>query len=319
MASTRRLPPLHSLVFFEAAVRHLSFTAAAQELGTSQPAVSQRIGLLEEDLGVPLFKREHRGVSLTADGVQLFNAVRDGLADIGDAAAKIRARRARQVLTVATDFGFAAYWLMPRLGALRELVPDLDVRIVTTQNEFDIRGESVDVAIAFGSGPWPGCAATRLFPEIVIPVCSPQFQARHGLSGQPSALARLPLLHLESAEPLRWLGWDNWFALQSLSTSDESHGLTLNNYPLVIQAAIAGQGVALGWVPLVDALVRSAQLVPAVQHAVKTARGYFLVEPHAQRASEPLRRFRQWIIGECESALLQSPFYTQNKPVAQEP
>ena len=309
MATTRRLPPLQSLVFFEAAVRHLSFTAAAQELGTSQPAVSQRIGLLEEDLGVPLFKREHRGVSLTADGMQLFNAVRDGLADIGDAASKIRARRERQVLTVATDFGFAAYWLMPRLGALRQLVPDLDVRIVTTQNEFDIRGESVDIAIAFGTGQWPGCAAVPLFPEIVIPVCSPHFQAQYGLNGQASSLARLPLLHLESAEPMRWLGWDNWFTLHSLATSDASHDLTLNNYPLVIQAAIAGQGVALGWVPLVDDLLRSGQLVTAVQHPVQTARGYFLVEPLAQRASEPSRRFRQWIIGECEQALLHSPFH----------
>ena len=147
MATPRRLPPLQSLVFFEAAVRHLSFTAAALELGTSQPAVSQRIGLLEEDLGVPLFKRGHRGVSLTADGLQLFNAVRDSLGGIGEAAASIRARRARQVLTVATDFGFAAYWLMPRLAALRALVPNLDVRIVTTQDPFDIRGEPVDIAV----------------------------------------------------------------------------------------------------------------------------------------------------------------------------
>jgi putative choline sulfate-utilization transcription factor len=317
MPTTRRLPPLQSLLFFEAAVRHLSFTAAALELGTSQPAVSQRIGLLEEDLGVPLFKREHRGVSLTGDGVQLFNAVRESLGGIGEAAAKIRSRRARQVLTVATDFGFAAYWLMPRLAGLRELVPDLDVRIVTTQNEFDIRGEPVDIAIAFGAGQWPGCAAAPLFPEIVIPVCSPRFLAQHGLTGQAADLVRLPLLHLESAEPLRWLGWESWFALQRLATTDESHDLTLNNYPLVIQAAIAGQGVALGWMPLVDDLLRSGQLVVAVQQPVKTARGYFLVEPHTQRASEPLRRFRQWVLGECERALSQSPFSTQNQPLAQ--
>lgn len=317
MPVTKRLPPLQSLVFFEAAVRHLSFTAAALELGTSQPAVSQRIGLLEEDLGVALFKRQHRGVALTADGVQLFNAVRDGLNNIGDAAAKIRAKRTRPVLTVATDFGFATYWLMPRLAALRSLVPDLDVRIVTTQDEFDIRGEPVDIAIAFGAGQWPGCTATALFPEIVVPVCSPRFWEQRGLNGQADALTHLPLLHLESAEPARWLGWDHWFALQHLASSDESHGLTLNNYPLVVQAAIAGQGVALGWVPLVDELVRNGQLVVAVPQPITTARGYFLVEPNAQRASEPLRRFRQWMVGECERALSQSPFYMPNKPSAQ--
>lgn len=292
-------------------MRHLSFTAAAQELGTSQPAVSQRIGLLEDDLGVPLFKREHRGVSLTADGVQLFNAVHESLAGIGEAAAKIRSRRMRQVLTVATDFGFATYWLMPRLAALRELVPNLDVRIVTTQNAFDIRGEPVDVAIAFGAGQWPGCAATPLFPEIVIPVCSPGFQTQHGLTGAASELTRQPLLHLESAEPQRWLGWGDWFALQQLATTEESHDLTLNNYPLVLQAAIAGQGLALGWVPLVDDLLRSGQLVTAFGLPVQTAHGYFLVEPHAQRSPEPLRRFRQWIIGECEQALADSALHAR--------
>jgi putative choline sulfate-utilization transcription factor len=309
MSNTKRLPPLQSLVYFEAAVRHLSFTAAAQELGTSQPAVSQRIGLLEEDLGVPLFKREHRGVSLTADGAQLFSAVRDSLAGIGDAAAKIRARRSRQVLTVATDFGFAAYWLMPRLAALQALVPNLDVRIVTTQNPFDIRGEPVDIAIAFGTGQWPGCSAQRLFPEIVLPVCSPRFLAHHGLTGNAAELLHLPLLHLESTEPQRWLGWDSWFALQGLHSTGESRDLTLNNYPLVIQAATAGQGVALGWVPLVDELVRSGQLVPACQPPSRTGNGYFLVEPHATRTPKALQRFRPWIVGECEKALAQSPFF----------
>lgn len=308
MATPRRLPPLHSLVFFEAAVRHLSFTAAALELGTSQPAVSQRIGLLEEDLGVPLFKRGHRGVSLTADGLQLFNAVRDSLDGIGAAAAKIRSRHARQVLTVATDFGFAAYWLMPRLAALRALVPNLDVRIVTTQDPFDIRGEPVDIAIAFGAGQWPGCTAQALFPEIVVPVCSPGFLAKHVLSGQAADLAKLPLLHLESADPLRWLGWENWFALHDVTSTSDSHDLTLNNYPLVIQAAIAGQGVALGWTPLVDDLVRNGQLVAAFAQPTTTAHGYFLVEPTAQRTPEPVQRFRQWIVVECTQALAHSPF-----------
>nr|WP_315202409.1 LysR substrate-binding domain-containing protein [uncultured Albidiferax sp.] len=307
MAAPRRLPPLQSLVFFEAAVRHLSFTAAAQELGTSQPAVSQRIGLLEEDLGVPLFKRGHRGVSLTADGLQLFNAVRDSLGGIGDAAASIRARRARQVLTVATDFGFAAYWLMPRLAALRALVPNLDVRIVTTQDPFDIRGEPVDIAVAFGAGQWPGCTAQALFPEIVVPVCSPGFWAAHDLTGQAADLAKLPLLHLESAEPLRWLGWQNWLARHGVASTGESHDLTLNNYPLVIQAAIAGQGLALGWTPLVDDLVRNGQLVAAFAQPTTTAHGYFLVEPTAQRTPEPVQRFRQWMVGECAQALAHSP------------
>jgi LysR family transcriptional regulator, glycine cleavage system transcriptional activator len=303
-----RLPPLQSLVFFEAAVRHLSFTAAAHELGTSQPAVSQRIGLLEDDLGTPLFKREHRGVSLTQEGLQLVTAVRESLSSIGEAAAKIRARRERQVLTVATDFGFATYWLMPRLAALRELVPELDVRIVTSQNQFDIRGEPVDMAVAFGEGQWPGCSATPLFPEIVVPVCSPAFYAQHRLSGKVADLRTLPLLHLESADPQRWLQWDGWFAAHGLRSEGTGHDLTLNNYPLVIQATLAGQGVALGWVPLVDELVRAGQLIVAVPVPQPTASGYFLVEPNSRRNSEALHRFRSWIVQECDLALKASAF-----------
>lgn len=300
MAKLNQLPPLQSLVFFDAAVRHLSFTAAARELGTSQPAVSNRIGSLESDLGVPLFKRAHRGVSLTADGASLFEAVHASLGGIGEVVEKIRSRGARQMLTVATDFAIATYWLMPRFVSLRQLLPDLDVRIVTSQRELDIRAEPVDVAIAFGSGQWPGCAAEPLFPEVVVPVCSPTFRTQQSLSGNPADLRRLPLLHLEGAAGARWLTWDSWFALHGLSNADQSGHLTLNNYPLLMQAAMAGQGVALGWLPLVDELLQSGQLVRAADEPVQTECGYFLVEPNLQRSPQAQGQFRQWIRSECK-------------------
>lgn len=299
MANRRQLPPLQTLVFFEAAARHLSFTVAAQELVTSQPAVSNRISLLEQDLGVALFKREHRGVSLTADGASLFEAVRVSLGTLSETVARIRARGARQLLTVATDFGLATYWLMPRLASLRQRLPDLDVRIVTSQNEIDIRAEPVDVAIAFGSGQWPGCAAEALFPEQVMPVCSPAFHAAHGVTAQASELRRLPLLHLEASSGARWLTWDSWFAQHGLPRSEARQHLTLNNYPLLMQAAIAGQGVALGWLPLVDDLLKTGQLLPLAAQSLTTERGYFLVEPNVQRSPQAQAQFRQWIRAEC--------------------
>lgn len=314
MTDLRRLPPLQSLAFFEAAARHLNFTAAAKELGTSQPAVSHRIGMLEEDLGVTLFARGHRGVTLSADGARLFEAVHESLGTIGSAVAQIRARHARQVLTVATDFAFASYWLMPQLGALRKLVADLDVRIVTSQKAFDIREEAVDVAIAFGSGDWPGCEAELLFPEVVVAVCSPSFSASRELRGNPAELARLPLLHLESEEPTRWLSWHSWFEQKKMSSNDHnigaSHDLRFNNYPLLIQAAIAGQGLALGWLPLVEDLLRSGQLVAAPGNPVQTRNGYFLVRPAAQRATKAVNLFRQWIVDECKLAMEQSVVQT---------
>jgi putative choline sulfate-utilization transcription factor len=293
-----RLPSLQALVYFEVAARHLNFTTAAQELSASQPAVSQRIAQLESDLGAPLFKRGHRGVQLTADGVYLFEAVHAGLRDIGEAVARIRERQSGQVLTVATDFAFAAYWLMPRLAALRTAWAELDVRIVTSQNEIDVRGDAVDLAIAFGAGKWPGCEAELLFPEEVVPVCSPAFLGRHpAVSESPERLLDAPLLHLESARPARWVTWQDWFQAQHLTLKDDRHGLTLNNHTLVLQAAMAGQGVALAWRPLVDELLKSGQLVVALDRPLRTERGYFLVQPSIQRPGPTLRRFRAWIAG----------------------
>ena len=307
MANSKHLPPLQCFIFFEAAVRHQNFTAAAQELGTTQPAVSHRISLLEKDLGVPLFTRQHRGVSLTPDGTRLYDAVHESLGSISAAVEKIRSRRTRQVLTVATDFGFASYWLMPRMAALRKRMPDVDVRILTTQNTFDDRdfsGGVVDVAITFGAGIWPDCKTELLFPEIVIPVCSPAFLKQHALTGKVEDIAALPLLHLESVDEnthtARWTSWEKWRQLHQLPNNNDSQDLSLNNYPLVIQAAIAGQGLALGWVPLINDLLNNGQLVAAVTLPLKTERGYFLVQPAMQKSSSLLEQFTRWILEECK-------------------
>ena len=296
MADHHRLPPLKCLLSFEAAARLSNFTAAARELGSTQPGVSQRIGELEADLGVPLFDRQHRGVALTADGRRLFEAVRHGLAELGSVAAHIRERRTRQVLAVATDFGFATYWLMPRLPRLGELMPELDVRIVTAQQAVDPVREPVDAVIAFGTGHWPGCRADLLFPEEVLPVCSPALRKR--LRG-PAAIAAGPLLHLEGPGQGRWLDWAGWFARRRLQPRAGAKRLSFTNYPLLLQSAIAGQGLALGWLPLVNGLLGSGQLVAACEEVVRTDSGCYLVQSEAARRRPAARRFRDWIVAEC--------------------
>lgn len=303
MANNERLPPLQSLVFFESAARHLNFSAAARELGTTQPAVSHRIGQIEDELGVALFKRMHRGVSLTAEGIHLYEAVRQSLDAIKSAAGAIRARHARKVLTLATDFGFAAYWMMPRLAGLRRLLPDLEVRIVTSQDDFDIRGEPVDFAITFGNGHWDGCHAEMLFPETVVPVCSPAFLTAHAPIREPADLTRAPLLHVENVGPARWLRWADWFSFHGMIAAEQGNDVSFNNYTLVIQATIAGQGIALGWAPLIDDLIRNGQLVKALDRPVTTERGYFLLEPIPRRLTAASELFRPWIMGECRSGL----------------
>ncbi|MFM0185002.1 LysR family transcriptional regulator [Paraburkholderia nemoris] len=299
MSRQDRLPPMQALTMFESAARLASFTAAARELGSTQPAVSQRVVQLEEALGVPLFERGHRGVTLTEDGVRLFEAVRNALDTIRLATTEIRARRTPQTLTLSTDFGFATYWLMPRLSQFKALMPDVDVKIITSQSVFDPSHDQADIAIAFGDedADLSARGALKLFPERVTPVCSPDFLAAHPQLRTPSDLLSLPLLHLEPTQPARWLSWADWFAAQGLDAPATHRGITFNSFTLVAHAAIMGQGIALGWAPLVDELLATGQLVELFDTPVVTERGYLLV---TQRAATPaVSAFRQWLLGEC--------------------
>ncbi|MFM0594946.1 choline sulfate utilization transcriptional regulator [Paraburkholderia dilworthii] len=299
MSRQDRLPPMQALTMFESAARLASFTAAARELGSTQPAVSQRVVQLEEALGAPLFERGHRGVTLTEDGERLFEAVRHALDTIRAATTEIRARRTPQTLTLSTDFGFATYWLMPRLSQFKALMPDVDVKIITSQSVFDPSHDQADIAIAFGDAhaDWTARGVVKLFPEHVMPVCSPAFLAAHPSFRTPSDLPGVPLLHLEPTQPARWLSWADWFAAHALDTPAAHRGITFNSFTLVAHAAIMGQGVALGWAPLVDELLATGQLVELFDAPVVTERGYLLV---TQRAATPvINAFRQWLLGEC--------------------
>src|SRR5215212_2762575 len=204
MSPIRRIPPMPWLLAFEAAARHRSFGSAAAALGTSQPAISQRIAHLEASLGVPLFKRLPRGVQLTPEGAVFLAGLNEGLGLIEAALAEMRQHRSDGHLTVATDFGFAAFWLVPRLPSLRCAAPGLDVRVVTSQTELDMTREPIDVAIVFGSGHWPGCVAELVVREAVLPVCAPGLLAGRPAPKAPRDLHVLPLLHLESGGNTQW-------------------------------------------------------------------------------------------------------------------
>jgi putative choline sulfate-utilization transcription factor len=289
---------MQTLSAFESAARLASFTAAARELGSTQPAVSQRIVQLEEDLGAPLFERGHRGVTLTPEGALLYEAVRSGLDTIREATSDIRARRATGALTILTDAGFATYWLMPRLARLKASMPGVNVKIVTSQLGYDPHRDHADIAIAFGDGHWPPCTSTRLFAEAVTPICSPAFRDLHASVSVAADLAALPLLHVQPTDPERWLAWNTWFAAQGLQAPEDSQGMMFNSYSLVVQAALMGQGVALGWTPLTDELIASGLLVRLLDTPVTTERGYYLVCPPARPAPAAVPLFRRWVFNE---------------------
>ncbi|MCJ2142412.1 choline sulfate utilization transcriptional regulator [Methylobacterium sp. E-066] len=294
MARYRNLAPLPWLIAFEAAARHKSFGLAAKALGTSQPAISQRIANLESMVAVSLFKRLPRGVDLTPQGDALLAGLSEGLSQIAQAIEETRQSTLRN-LTVATDFGFAAFWLIPRLPSLQQVLPEVNVRVVTSQGSLDVRRDPADVAVIFGSSHWPGCTAELLMPETVLPVCSPSFLSAHPVLRTLADLQNVPLLHLESVADARWLDWSGWFRACSVSCTLGKNRISINNYSLVIQAALAGQGAALGWRPLINDFMARGQLVAAIDRTVETKSGYYVVHRQTSANGRTVDRFCAWL------------------------
>ncbi|MCT4700656.1 LysR substrate-binding domain-containing protein [Enterobacteriaceae bacterium H20N1] len=296
MAGKLQLPPLQVLVVFEAAARHGNFTAAGNELGLTQPAVSQRIQMLENLLNGPLFERRHRGVQLTESGAALYQIVRASLMEISEQLE--RTRHQRSTLRIDTDMGFASYWLLPRMNALQALIPGVEVQVSTSPNDYNFRDSNAHLAIYFGNGNWPGTQAQRLFPEDVVPVCNHKIISRLGDNSPPSELLNYPLLKLPETRPQRWLTWDDWFRAQGVPQQHHADSRTYNAYSLVIQAAVEGQGIALGWRPLVAAFLESKQLFVCGPE-VRTERGYYLLSSGGKPASLQQEKVIAWLLNEA--------------------
>ncbi|MBS7662753.1 LysR family transcriptional regulator [Pseudomonas lalucatii] len=289
---------LDALLVFESAARHLSFTAAAGELGSSQPAISQQIKRLEQQLATRLFDRVYRGIVLTEAGELLLRHVRDGLQSLDDGLAALSAQPQHEVLQVATDFAVAAYWLMPRLHRFNQRHPELDVSLITTNRDLGVLPPEIDVAIAFGDGRFKHGEAHLLFAEEAFAVCSPQLLKDRPQPLPAAALAELPLLHLRPDSRSRWLDWNGLFRALAIAEAPSPGSLRFDNYTLLIQAAIAGQGVAIGWRHLVDELLEQNLLCRVCREAARTEFGYYVVLPERKRRQRLTEQFVDWLKAE---------------------
>lgn len=287
---------LEALRVFEAAARLRGFTAAAVELGTTQPAISQQVKRLEAQLGTRLFDRIYRGIELTDAGQLLYEHVHLGLQAMDDGIAQASGRNQREVLQVATDFAFASFWLMPRLQRFHEAYPQVDVSLVTGERSQAMLRPDIDVAVLFGDGRFRQGESRWLFNEEVFPVCSPQLI--HGKPLTAVALQRLPLLHLRGEQASRWFDWAGVFKGLGITSPPPPGQLRFDNYTLLIQAAIAGQGVAIGWGQLVDGLVAQGLLCRPLEGSLRSERGYYLVLPPRKRRGVLIERFVDWLESE---------------------
>lgn len=283
---------------FEAAARQRSFTAAAVELGTTQPAISQQIKRLEEQLATRLFDRIYRGIELTEAGIVLFEQVQLGLQNIDAGLAAISAQDQHEVLQVATDFAFAAYWLMPRLHRFHAANPNVDVSLVTSERSHNMLRSDIDIAVLFGDGRFKQGESHWLFSEEVFPVCSPLLLKDRALPLPVPSLLELPLLHLRGENSSNWFDWSGVFRELGITSAPAPGQLRFDNYTLLIQAAIGGQGVAIGWRHLVDNLLAEGLLCRPIAAAVISRLGYYVVLPQRKRRGELIQRFVDWLMQE---------------------
>jgi DNA-binding transcriptional LysR family regulator len=289
-----RLPPLPALRIFEAAGRTGNFRLAAEELGLTPSAVSHSILALEEWLGVDLFERGSRGVSLTAAGRDYLSTVAAALGAISDGTRRLAHPQARDRITVSVAPTFASRWLLPRLARFFSTHPDVELTVDGAHRQVRFPLDGVDMAIRMGRDAPSSLDATRLFGEILMPVCAPGFLTAHARGGALD-FSRVPLIHVLSVTE----DWDAWREGAGLPAAEPRGALHVDTVHLASDAAVAGLGVAIGRRPLIDEDIRLGRLVPAADTAVEASTAYWLVMEERTRERGELRALADWIVAEA--------------------
>lgn len=301
------LPSLNALRAFEAVSRHLSYRQAAGELRVTPAAVKQLVARLEDALGAPLLERRGRGLALTAAGATGSEELSRAFRDIASAVRKMRPGDQRQRLIISVEPSFATAWLVPRLENFRRRHPDIDVLIDSSPQVVDIERGAAEVAVRFGKTPAGSLVVHRLFDEQLCAFCSPSLaQGTPGVR-RLEDLARVTLIHWDlselswAASTRKWMGWKQWLSHVGASHIALGEGLTFSDYNLAVQAAIAGQGVVLGSLPILRSLLATKLLVSPFPDTVTTDIGYDLVTTERALARADVASFVDWIIEQAGS------------------
>lgn len=292
----RKIPGTELLVAFETAARHQSFTRAAEELSLTQSAVCRKISALEDYLGLQLFNRVKKRVTLSVAGQIYAKQVRENLKQIEHDTLSLMAHRsAGRVLELAVIPTFAARWLIPRLADFQAMHPDITLDLTTRAEPFMFIDTPFDAAIHFGDPVWPGAVTEFLFGEEMVPVCSPALMKGRS-SVEPSELERMPLLH-QSARPD---AWREWFAVAGLSNVNAMGGSRYETFAMLVEAARAGLGIALMPRFFVLSEIASGELVVPCPYVLHNQRSYYLVYPEDRVGLEPLQTFCHWLREKAE-------------------
>jgi LysR family glycine cleavage system transcriptional activator len=285
--------PVNWLRVFEVAARHLSLSAAAQELNVSTAAVSQQVRLLEQRLGAPLFVRHARGLRLTRAGEALVPACRDCFGRLDAALAELFGKRGKNQLVVRVAFGFARQWLLGKLATFSMQQPDLRLRVIASVWAGEPLDSSIDVDIRIASGPVPALESHQLTRDEIFPVCSPRLLARGPRLRNPSELYSHTLLATIGFAQ----GWRHWFQAARLKDSPPAAALEFDSMRLALETASLGQGVALARTSYADDLLRTRQLKRLFDVRLPATDNLYLTVARGTPANSPAGMFRDWMVG----------------------
>lgn len=306
------IPGLNALRAFEASARHLSFRHAAKELHVTPAAIGQQVRGLEQQLGISLFHRRVRALELTDAGRAALPHLSEGFDRLRAGVEAMYLTQRPDFLTVSVPPSFGARWLVPRLKRLRTAHPEFEVRIDAKETLANFTTDDVDVAIRYGRGHHPPAVVECLIPVNSFPVCSPALLEARGAPTHPSDLQGWTLLHASYHEAaMDAPSWTMWLKAAGAEQVDAEPGPRFSNDAMLVEAALAGQGVALATGALVDRELASKRLVRPFPPAVfeQTEFCYSLVYPERHRTTAKVQAFRDWLFSECSHSRSVDPVY----------
>lgn len=293
------LPPLNSLVAFEAAARLLSFTLAGTELNVTQGAISRQVHNLEDYIGYPLFVRKNRTISLTTIGSTYYCSVSLNLQNIAQSTAEIKKSKSARQLTVTTSSAMATLWLLPKVAQFQK-DHDINLQILTIDHTVDYQNIDSDFCLFYCRNPPTDMRVTKLFNEKVFPVCSPEYLANITPFTDEKELFSNSLLSLDESQ-YDWLTWSQWFKQVELPPIALNTKVSINSYSMLLQAAINSQGIALGWAALVDDYLNEGTLVKPSKYVLNTSATFCLIEPkYSNKRHKDIKAFRDMLLGYVE-------------------
>ena len=299
MSGALSTSPLRALQAFSAVARAGTVVSAAEELAVTPSAVSHLVRQLERRLGVALFTRKGRGLTLTPDGERLAAAVGPALMTINDALNGFMRRGAE--LRISLLSSFAVHWLIPRLSRFQAQHSEIELLLSTSTRIVDLTAESFDCAIRLGRGGWPGVMADELYREELVAACSPQWLAAKRFRS-PRDLLRAPLLQSKA----RRQDWEVWFKAAGVTDfnrgSSGGRGAVFETRALAIQAAIAQMGVVVIDPHFIEAELAAGQLTMPFPLRVSLDNAYWLAWRPGRETARPVAAFRKWLAAEVKLA-----------------